>query len=124
MEKNVTMTPLYEKHKAFGAQMAPFMGCLMPLHYGDPDAEHMAVRTAAGLFDAAHRCEVLLSGPDALANLQLLLCTNLRSLEVGAVRRSLMTQSMPRRMSAADHGGLPARVCCKRYEGKPHGQIR
>lgn len=90
MEKNVTMTPLYEKHKAFGAQMAPFMGCLMPLHYGDPDAEHMAVRTAAGLFDAAHRCEVLLSGPDALANLQLLLCTNLRSLEVGAVRRSLM----------------------------------
>ena len=90
MEKNVTMTPLYEKHKTLGAQMAPFMGCMMPQHFGDPAAEHLAVRTAVGLFDAAHRCEALVSGKDALANLQNLLCTNLRSLEVGAVKRSLM----------------------------------
>ena len=90
MDRNVSMTPLYEKHIQAGAQMAPFMGCMLPLHYGDPSAEHLAVRTAVGMFDAAHRCEAVISGPDALKNLQNLLCTNLRQLEPGAARRSLM----------------------------------
>ena len=90
MDTNLHKTPLYEKHVENGAQMAPFMGCLMPAHYADTVREHLAVRTAVGLFDAAHRCEVLLAGPDALKNLQHLLCSNIRPLEVGAVCRSLM----------------------------------
>ncbi len=87
---NVQKTLLYEEHIAHGAVMEPFMGCLLPLHYGDAVAEHRAVRLQAGLFDAAHRCEIILTGTDAKANLQYLLCTNIAGLEVGQVRRSLM----------------------------------
>lgn len=90
MEGNVLMTPLHDKHIQNGAQMAPFMGCLLPSNYGDSAAEHHAVRTAAGLFDAAHRCEVRIFGADALRNLQNLLCSNLSTLQVGQVCRSLM----------------------------------
>ncbi len=87
---NVQKTPLYEQHMIHGAVIEPFMGCLLPLHYGDAVAEHRAVRTQVGLFDAAHRTEILLTGADAKANLQHLLCTNIAGLEVGQVRRSLM----------------------------------
>ena len=90
MELNLHRTPLYDRYIENGAVMAPFMGCVMPAHFGDAAAEHLAVRTAAGLFDAAHRCEVEISGPDAVKNLQNLLCSNIRPLEAGAVRRSLM----------------------------------
>ena len=90
MELNLHRTPLYEEHMENGAVMAPFMGCLMPAHFGNPAEEHLSVRTAAGLFDASHRCEIEISGEDAVKNLQNLLCSNIRPLEVGAVRRSLM----------------------------------
>ena len=49
MDTNLHKTPLYEKHVENGAQMAPFMGCLMPAHYADTVREHLAVRTAAVL---------------------------------------------------------------------------
>ena len=35
--------------------------------------EHMAVRTACGLFDVSHMGEILCKGPDALKNLNWLL---------------------------------------------------
>ncbi|MBP3645256.1 MAG: glycine cleavage system aminomethyltransferase GcvT [Clostridia bacterium] len=90
MELNLHRTPLYDRHMENGAVMAPFMGCLMPAHFGSAREEHLAVRKAAGLFDAAHRCEVEISGPDAVKNLQNLLCSNIRPLMPGEVRRSLM----------------------------------
>ena len=90
MEMNLHRTPLYEEHIANGAEMTAFMGCLVPAHFGDPAKEHLSVRTAAGLFDASHRCEIEISGEDAVKNLQNLLCSNIRPLEAGAVRRSLM----------------------------------
>ena len=83
-------SPLHQLHTRCGVPLAPFMGCLLPLHYGDAAAEHMAVRTSAGLFDANHRCEVVISGADAIKNLQNLLCSNVSTLQPGQICRSLM----------------------------------
>lgn len=45
-------TPLYDRHVALNAKMAPFAGFEMPIEYETGlIKEHMAVRTAAGLFD-------------------------------------------------------------------------
>ena len=44
-------TPLHASHIALGARMVPFGGWDMPVEYSGITAEHMAVRTAAGLFD-------------------------------------------------------------------------
>lgn len=88
MEKK---TALYDAHVAAGGKMVPFAGYLMPVQYGGGViAEHMAVRTAAGLFDVSHMGEVVLRGEDALANLQNLLTNDMASMQVGDCRYSPM----------------------------------
>lgn len=90
MSVDAVRTPLYNLHIQNGAELAPFMGCLMPVDFGNADREHIAVRTEAGLFDANHRCEILFCGADALKNLQNLLCSSVSSLQEGSLCRSLL----------------------------------
>ena len=62
-------TPLTSVHEQLGASLTDFAGWLMPLRYGSETAEHIAVRTAAGIFDLSHMGELVVSGPDAGAAL-------------------------------------------------------
>jgi aminomethyltransferase len=88
MEKKTT---LYEQHLEAGGRMVPFAGFLMPVQYqSGVIAEHMAVRTAAGLFDVSHMGEVMLRGEKALANLQNLLSNNMQGMQIGDCRYSPM----------------------------------
>lgn len=88
MEKK---TPLYEKHVAAGGKIVPFGGYLLPVQYGTGVIkEHMAVRTACGLFDVSHMGELVLSGPDALQNVQMLTCNDCSGMYDGQVRYSPM----------------------------------
>ena len=50
--------------------MVPFGGWDMPVEYSGITAEHMAVRTAAGLFDVCHMGEIEIAGKDALEAVQ------------------------------------------------------
>lgn len=50
----IQKTALYPIHEKQHAQFVEFHHWLMPLHYGSPLAEHMAVRTEAGVFDVSH----------------------------------------------------------------------
>src|SRR6266700_4080968 len=63
-------TPLNARHRAMGAKMVPFGGWDMPVEYSGIIAEHMAVRTRAGLFDVSHMGRVEVEGTGALALLQ------------------------------------------------------
>ena len=63
-------TPLYDCHVAAGGKIVPFAGYLLPVQYTGVIKEHMAVRTACGLFDVSHMGEFLIKGADALANVQ------------------------------------------------------
>ncbi len=82
-------TPLYDSHVALGGKMVPFAGYILPVNYpAGVIAEHMAVRTACGLFDVSHMGEVLFSGPDALGNIQNLVTNDMSTLETGRVRYS------------------------------------
>ena len=59
-------TPLYEAHLRCGGKMVEFGGFEMPVQYKTGVIrEHMAVRTACGLFDVSHMGEVIMEGPDA-----------------------------------------------------------
>ena len=53
-------TPRHSSHVALGARMVPFGGWDMPVEYSGITAEHMAVRTAAGLFDVSHMGQLAL----------------------------------------------------------------
>ncbi|MDR1515083.1 MAG: glycine cleavage system aminomethyltransferase GcvT [Synergistaceae bacterium] len=83
-------TPLYENHVRLGGKIVPFAGYMLPVQYSGVIAEHMAVRTKAGLFDVSHMGEVLFTGKDALSNLQRLLSNDFRGMPDGKVRYSLM----------------------------------
>ena len=63
-------TPLHGRHVAMGAKMVPFGGWDMPVQYSGITEEHLAVRTAAGLFDVSHMGEIEVAGRDALAAVQ------------------------------------------------------
>ena len=70
--------------------MVPFAGYLMPVQYTDIIEEHMAVRTKAGLFDVSHMGEVMISGSDALKNINYLFANDFTSMTDGRVRYSPM----------------------------------
>lgn len=83
-------TPLYDCHVAAGGKIVPFAGYLLPVQYTGVIKEHMAVRTACGLFDVSHMGEFLIKGQDALANVQNLFCNDFTNMYDGQVRYSPM----------------------------------
>ncbi|MGH2888231.1 MAG: glycine cleavage system aminomethyltransferase GcvT [Solirubrobacteraceae bacterium] len=83
-------TPLHERHVAGGARMAPFAGYEMPLQYDGIRAEHLAVRSDAGVFDVSHMGQVEVAGPDAQPLLQRVLSNDLRRLPEGGAQYALI----------------------------------
>lgn len=83
-------TPLYEAHVKAGGKIVPFGGYLLPVQYSGVIDEHMAVRTKAGLFDVSHMGEVMCTGKDALANLQMILTNDFTNMVDGQARYSVM----------------------------------
>ncbi len=58
-------TPLYRVHKYLSAKFTEFGGWEMPLQYSSIVKEHLAVRSAAGLFDLSHMGEIDIRGHGA-----------------------------------------------------------
>jgi len=71
--------------------MTPFAGWDMPIEYGGVTAEHLAVRTRAGLFDVSHMGEVEIAGKQALELVQEVSCNDASRLAVGQAQYSALT---------------------------------
>ena len=71
--------------------MVPFGGWEMPVEYSGVTAEHMAVRTRAGLFDVSHMGEIEIAGTNALAAVQRITSNNAARLAVGQTQYSALT---------------------------------
>ncbi len=84
-------TALHAAHVALGARMVPFGGWDMPVEYSGISAEHMAVRTAAGLFDVSHMGQIELAGPNALAAVQHITTNDASKLQNGQAQYSALT---------------------------------
>jgi len=84
-------TPLHSTHVALGARMVPFGGWDMPVEYSGITAEHMAVRTAAGLFDVSHMGEVEIAGKGALEAVQHITSNDAAKLQIGQIQYSGLT---------------------------------
>lgn len=84
-------TPLYDCHVQCKGKIVPFAGYLLPVQYETGViAEHMAVREKAGLFDVSHMGEVILTGKDALKNVQNLVTNDCSKMYDGQVKYSPM----------------------------------
>src|SRR5512133_2243815 len=83
-------TALLDRHVDAGAKLVPFAGWEMPVQYGGIREEHVAVRTACGVFDVSHMGEIETSGPQAAALLQRLLSNDVERIAVGGAQYSLL----------------------------------
>ena len=71
--------------------MVDFAGWEMPVQYTGPIPEHLAVRTAAGLFDVSHMGEFEVTGPGALNLIQRLTTNDVSRLEDSQAQYSILT---------------------------------
>jgi glycine cleavage system T protein (aminomethyltransferase) len=83
-------TPLFDRHVDAGAKLVPFAGWEMPVQYGGIREEHVAVRTACGVFDVSHMGEIETSGPRAAELLQRLLSNDVEKVVVGGAQYSVL----------------------------------
>jgi aminomethyltransferase len=83
-------TALHATHRAHKAKMVDFGGWDMPVEYTGLIAEHMAVRTAVGLFDVSHMGDIQLRGPGSLAAVNQLCMNDASQLAVGQAHYSAM----------------------------------
>jgi aminomethyltransferase len=89
----IRKTALNAVHRQMGAKMVEFNGWDMPVEYpksGGIIAEHMAVRTAVGIFDVSHMGDIRVSGPQALAAVQHISMNDAARLAVGQAQYSAL----------------------------------
>ena len=94
-------TPLHAWHQQHGGRLVPFAGWEMPVQYASIVDEHLATRTACGLFDVSHMGRLAVRGPGSRAWLDGMLTRRVSDLAPGGVRYTLITD---------DDGGQGVRV--------------
>src|ERR1700760_3873169 len=87
-------TALFSPHQKLNARLIDFGGWEMPVQYSSLIAEHLAVRTAAGIFDISHMGEVTVSGAAAEEFLNHILTNDIRKLASGEGQYTLMCNEM------------------------------
>jgi aminomethyltransferase len=80
---SIASLPLTEEHRRLQARWTTVAGMEIPDHYGDPVAEHLAVRERAGAADLSARGLVRVSGADRAKYLHSILTNDLLALEPG-----------------------------------------
>jgi aminomethyltransferase len=85
-QSQLKTTALNAKHRATGARMVEFGGWDMPVEYTGITAEHLAVRTQAGLFDVSHMGQIELAGADALDAVQWMTMNDASRLAIGQIQ--------------------------------------
>jgi len=74
---------LHEQHLKRGAVLAEVTGWEIPVHYGDPVAEHSAVRSGVGIADLSHRGKIRVTGEDRVKWLQSVISNDILPLTTG-----------------------------------------
>ncbi len=83
-------TPLYEWHVAHGGRMVDFAGWSMPVQYTSIVEEHVATRTAVGVFDISHMGRLAIGRMDATQFLDAIATRRVTDMRIGQVRYSLV----------------------------------
>ena len=88
--QEIRKTCLHDLHLALGAKMSPFAGFDMPIQYDTITSEHLAVRTAAGVFDVSHMGEIVVEGPGAEAFVNYVFTNDVLPMTPGKVLYGMM----------------------------------
>jgi aminomethyltransferase len=83
-------TALIEEHRKLGGRLIDFGGWELPVQYTGLMDEHLACRSAAGLFDVSHMGEVTVEGTDAEKFLYHLVSNDASKIEIGMAQYSAL----------------------------------
>ena len=83
-------TAIFEEHVRMGGRMVDFGGWELPVQYTGVMDEHLACRSAAGLFDVSHMGEVHVEGPGSEAFLNALVSNDVSKLSIGQAQYTVM----------------------------------
>jgi len=86
-------TPLFHLAVAQKARFTGFAGWEMAVQYRGLKQEHLAVRTAAGMFDISHMGKFCLQGKDLIQQLQWLVPSDLEPLQPGEAQYTVLLNS-------------------------------
>jgi aminomethyltransferase len=121
--QSLKRTPLFAVHVALGARIVPFAGYEMPVQYPMGILnEHLHTRSAAGLFDVSHMCQVRLTakpGRNAATALERLVPGDIAGLKPGQMRYTQLTNDAGGILddlmvtSTGDHLLLVVNAACK-----------
>ncbi len=81
---------LHDVHERLGAHFTEADGRLVPAHYGDPAAEHEAVRERVGLIDRSERGKIEVMGKDRATFLHGLVSNDVKGLTPGQGNQSAL----------------------------------
>ena len=95
-------TPLCPWHEAHDGRMVDFAGWWMPVQYASIVDEHVATRSAAGMFDVSHMGRLTVAGPGSRDWLESLLTRRVADMDVGRVRYTLVTSDSGGTVSILD----------------------
>ncbi len=90
-------TALFEEHQKLSGRLIDFGGWELPVQYSGVMDEHLACRSAAGLFDVSHMGEVLVEGSDSEKFLYHLVSNDVSKMEIGQAQYSALCHP---------HGGI------------------
>lgn len=83
-------TQLYDIHRSLGARLVPFAGWEMPVQYTGVIEEHLAVRSACGIFDVSHMGQIEVSGAAAWDFVQNVATNDIDRIEDGQCQYALL----------------------------------
>jgi glycine cleavage system T protein len=86
MTDDIIRTAFDKPQRELGGELVDWEGWYWPNTFGDPIAEHKAVRTDVGVWDASPLRKWNFLGPDALAAADRIFTNDMLGLEVGQVR--------------------------------------
>ncbi|MBZ5701676.1 MAG: hypothetical protein LAN84_07490 [Acidobacteriia bacterium] len=83
-------TPLAAMHRAGGAKLGVWFGCVLPDHFGEWQGEYRFARGSVALLDKNYRAHLCFTGADRVRYLNALLTNNIRDLQTGQGNASLL----------------------------------
>jgi aminomethyltransferase len=101
-------TPLHQLHLDLGGKMTAFAGYQLPIHYQNGIIhEHLHCRSHAGFFDISHMGQCLISGDEAVSELERLTPSDITGLKPEQQKYTVLTN---------DEGGIIDDIIITRIE--------
>ncbi len=103
-------TPLIEAHRATGARLADFEGCVLPESFSDFDKEYRAARETVALFDTNWHVVLALTGRDRVKYLHAITSNNIQALADGSGTLALFLTPQGRILAELEIYALPEKL--------------